>query len=128
MQSLQVHGFGIFASIINILGSGQNFPPVVIGKWKEQNITIKNTGTVDFGTGLFTLTGPFTCVASTAGALVGGACPYRLDAGGGTTITIRFAPTVVGSVNGLVSLSTLPLANFFVSGVGVAPSVKFIEK
>ena len=128
-QTVQVRGFGIFASIINILGSGQNFPPVVIGKWKEQNITIKNTGTVDFGTGTFALTGPFKCVASTAGPLDGsGLCPYQLDAGGSTVITVRFTPTVPGAVNGLVSLSTLSLANFFVSGTGVSPNLQFIEK
>lgn len=128
-QSLQVHGTGIFASIINILGSGQNFPPVIIGKWKEQNITIKNTGTVDFGTGVFSLTGPFTCVASTAGPLdATGHCPYRLDAGGNTVITVRFTPVAPGPVNGTVSLSTLSLANFFVSGTGVPPNVHFIEK
>lgn len=130
LQTVQVHGVGIFKSIINILGSGQNFPPTVIGRWKEQNITIKNTGTVDFGTGVFSLTGPFKCVASSAGPLVGIplSCPYNLSAGGTTQITVRFSPTVVGSAQGLVSLSTLSLANFFVSGTGVAPSVKFIEQ
>ncbi len=128
LQTVQVHGTGIFASIINILGTGQNFPPTVIGKWKEQTITIRNTGTVDFGTGVFSLTGPFTCVASTAGAAAAGSCPYNLIAGGTTVITVRFAPLTVGAHNGLVSLSTLPLANFFVSGAGINPSIKFIEK
>lgn len=129
LQTVQVHGVGIFRSIINILGSGQNFPPTVIGRWKEQNIIIKNTGTVDFGTGVFSISHPFfTCTASSAGPLIGGLCPYNLAAGGTTVITVRFAPTAVGQVQGLVSLSTLSLANFFVSGTGVSPSVKFIEQ
>jgi hypothetical protein len=128
LQTVQVHGTGIFASIINILGSGQNFPPTVIGKWKEQNISIKNTGTVDFGTGNFSLTGPFTCVASSAGPLVGGVCQYNLMAGATTIITVRFSPLSVGVQNGLVSLSTLSLANFFVNGTGVLPTIKIIEK
>lgn len=126
---LSMSGVGIFAPIITIAGAGKDFPPTVVGRWREQDVIIRNTGTVDFGTGSISVAGVFRCVASSAGPLdASGNCPYRLDAGGSTTLTIRFSPIAPVGYHGAVSLSGLPVANFTLSGTGVPPSVQYIER
>lgn len=128
---MTLSGEGEFTSIITILGSGQIFPATVVNRYREQALTIKNTGTADFGTGIINIdsvSGMFTCVSSSAGPLVGGKCPYELDSDGSTTIVVRFAPTTVGKFGGTVSLSGLSFVNFSLSGTGVPPSVQYIER
>ncbi len=125
-QYLDVFGKGIFAPIIDIRGSDTNYGPVVVGKFKDKTFTISNSGSVDLGSGTFVVTGPFKCTNPVD--LTDGLCHYNLTAGGQVDITIRFTPTAVGPASGAVWLSGVPLARFFVSGTGVAPAVKFIEK
>ena len=126
VQTVPVSGNAIFAPIIDIRGSDTNFGDVVVDKYKERIFTIKNTGTADLGTGTFSVTGPFTCVNPVD---VGdGLCHYSLNAGTEAVITIRFSPTVIGDASGVVSLSGVPLARFFVNGRGVPPSFQFKEQ
>ncbi len=128
---MNLNGEGLFTSIITILGSGQTFPATVVNRYRDQSMTIQNTGTADFGFGLFDVdsaSGMFRCIFSSAGPLVNGKCPYHLDSKGNTTIVIRFAPTAVGKFGGVVSLSGLSFANFDISGIGVPPSVQYIER
>ena len=127
IKVVRVHGTGSFRSIIKILGGGTDFGKVAVGKTKDLDIEIRNDGTVDFGTGTVALTGPFSCIASDRG-MTGSLCNYNLPAGGSTILTIRFSPVAVGDTSGLVSMSGLPIANFLVTGTGVAQSVKFIEQ
>ncbi len=126
VKMLQVGGEGIFAPIIDIRGGDTNFGDVVIGKFKERTFTVKNLGTVDLGGGVFNVSGPFACVAPLD--ITDGKCHYNLTAGSEVTVTIRFTPSVRGPASGAVSLSGVPLGKFFVTGNGIIPSVKFIEK
>ena len=125
-EAIDVFGTGTFAPIIDIRGGDTNYGPVVIGKYKDRTFTIKNTGSVDLGTGVFSITGPFTCVDPVD--TTDGLCHYNITAGAEVNVTIRFSPTVVGPASGAVWLSGVPLARFFVNGSGVSPSVKFIEQ
>lgn len=125
-ELVDVFGTGTFAPIIDIRGGDTNYGPVVIGRHKDRTFTIKNTGSVDLGTGVFMLTGPFTCVDPVD--IGDGLCHYNITAGAQVDIIVRFAPTTVGNASGAVWLSGVPLARFFVSGRGVSPSVKFIEQ
>ena len=125
-QSLGVFGNGVFAPIIDIRGSDTNYGPVVVGKFKDKIFTISNSGSVDLGSGTFTLTGPFVCINPVD--ISDGLCHYNIPAYSSTDITVRFSPTAIGSASGAVWLSGVPLARFFVSGTGIAPAVKFIEK
>lgn len=125
-ELVDVFGTGTFAPIIDIRGGDTNYGPVVIGRHKDRTFTIKNTGSVDLGTGVFMLTGPFTCVDPVDPT--DGFCHYNITAGAQVDIVVRFAPTTVGNASGAVWLSGVPLARFFVSGRGVSPSVKFIEQ
>lgn len=128
-QTVTLHGKGVFKSIINILGSGQTFAPTVVGRTREQYVILENSGTVDFPDGFFSLSGPFTCVSSSAGPNVDGKCPYHLAGNGGTTaIRVRFTPLSVGVFTGMIDLSTLPFASFPLNGTGVPPSVQYIER
>lgn len=133
--SVPVFGDGKFAPIIDPRGGDTNYGKVVVGKKKSQTFTLDNSNsTADLGSGTFVVTGPFKCIASADGFDVNGDCIYNLPAGGSATITIEFSPVVVGglpatSVNtGSVWLSGVPLARFFVQGIGVPPTVKFIEE
>ena len=126
VKTLQVGGDGIFAPIIDIRGGDTNFGDVVIGKYKERTFTVKNLGTADLGQGIFNIVGPFDCVSPISP--LDGKCHYNLTAGSEIVITIRFAPIVRGLASGAVSLSGVPLGKFFVTGNGIPPTVKFIEK
>lgn len=126
VKTLQVGGDGIFAPIIDIRGGDTNFGDVVIGKFKEKTFTVKNLGTVDLGQGIFKVSGPFSCVSPLDPT--DGKCHYNLTAGSEVTVTIRFTPAVRGLASGTVSLSGVPLGKFFVTGNGITPSVKFMEK
>lgn len=126
VKTLQVGGEGIFAPIIDIRGGDTNFGDVVIGKFKEKTFTVKNLGTVDLGQGTFNISGPFHCVAPISP--LDGKCHYNLTAGSEIVVTVRFAPTVRGPASGAVSLSGVPLGKFFVTGNGIPPTVKFMEK
>lgn len=126
VKTVQVGGEGIFAPIIDIRGGDTNFGDVIIGKFKEKTFTVKNLGTVDLGQGIFNLSGPFHCVAPIN--LLDGKCHYNLTAGSEIVVTIRFTPTVRGLASGVVSLSGVPLGKFFVTGNGIPPTVKFMEK
>ncbi len=126
---VELHGKATVASIITILLQGSDFGSVVIHKKKLQNVTIQNTGTGDFGSGTIVFTGPFKCVASEYGLDGSGNCKYTLGAGGSTTITIEFAPIVIGPQSGTMELSGLagvPMPP--VTGVGISPYIKYIEK
>ena len=78
-ETLLVKGSAYSESIINILGSGQKFPPTVIedGGAKYH----KNTGTVDFEWSLFNFNPFFKCTTFRLDHLSEG-CPYNLTAGG----------------------------------------------
>lgn len=119
VQSVSVFGTAIFAPIIDIRGADTNFGTVVITKYKDRVFTVKNSGTSDLGSGTFTVTGPFSCIAPVDP--IDGLCHYSLNGGTEVTITIRFSPTTIGPANGVVSLSGVPIARFFVNGQGGQP-------
>ena len=128
-------GEGKFAPIIDPRGGDTNYGKVIISKHKSQTFTLDNSNsTADLGSGTFVVTGPYKCTASADGFDVNGDCLYNLPAGGVATITITFSPVVVGGLpattvnTGSVWLSGVPLARFFVQGIGVAPTIKFIEE
>jgi len=125
-QTLSVFGDATFAPIIDIRGDDTDFGPVIVGKYQEHIFKVKNVGTVDLGSGTFTISGAFTCVNPVD--ISDGLCHYTLNAGQEVQITVRFTPTMVGPATGIVQLSGVPLGQFFVTGRGVPPGLKFKEK
>ena len=125
-QLVNVFGNGVLEPILDLRAADTNFGKVVIGKFKEKTFTIGNSGTSDLGSGTFVVTGPFTCVNPVDAG--DGLCHYSITAGGSAVITIRFSPLVTGLVSGSVSLSGVPAARFTVTGTGVSPTIRIIEK
>lgn len=125
-QLLTIFGDATFAPIIDIRGDDTDFGSVVVGKYQEHIFRVKNVGTVNLGSGTFNITGPFVCVNPVD--ITDGLCHYTLNAGQEVQITVRFTPTAVGPAIGLVQLSGIPLGQFFVTGRGVPPGLKFKEK
>lgn len=125
-QFLNVDGTAIFAPIIDIRGSDTNFGGVVLKRYKEKTYVVKNTGTADIGSGVFNISGPFVCVNPVN--VSDGLCHYTLPAGGESTITIRYTPTILGDESGLVVLSSVPLARFFVTGRGIPGVFQVVEQ
>lgn len=127
-RTVNLVGNGIFAPIIDIRGGDTNFGRVVRGTSRERSFIVRNLGTADLGTGSFTFTGSpfFTCVDPVDP--FDGLCHYNLPAGGETRIRIRFSPLALGPASSIVSLSGVPLATFFVNGIGVPPEIIFKER
>jgi hypothetical protein len=125
---INLHGEAEFSSVVTILLQGSDFGRVPIGKSKSQNVTIRNTGTGDFGSGTITITGPFRCVSSEYGLDAFGNCKYTLNSNGSTTITIEFSPLTKGQHIGAMELSGLPGVSLPpMVGTGVSPYIKFFE-
>jgi hypothetical protein len=103
-----------------------DFGDVIIRKFKDLPLTIKNNSSVPVLAGSFTVAAPFSCVPSGTSCLYG-----QINPGSSVQVMIRFSPTVVSNgqtVTGNMPLGT-PLNNTgILVGNGVPLSFKVIER
>lgn len=86
-----------------------------------KTITLRNTGGDTLVIGGIRITGPFE--------RDGGTCGSSLPAGSRCTVGIRYRPTVVGSADGSVAISSDGgSANVALSGSGIAPALTLSER
>jgi hypothetical protein len=121
-QTILVWGTGVPP----VSGASLDFGRVPITKFKELTLTITNNGASPVS-GTLTVPAPFTCVASSAG-MSGALCNYNLAAGGSNTMTMRFAPLIIGTFTGTASLSGDPTSTFGLTGVGYTAAIQIRER
>jgi hypothetical protein len=104
---------------ISISPSSQDFGTVAIGATNDMTITVQNVGggTLE---GAANVSAPFSIVNGST---------YSLGSGASRPITIRFAPTSVGTSTKTVTFSNVEIANVYAtvsgSGVGAQASLSF---
>jgi len=108
-----VQGTGI-ATQLSLAPADFNFGNVAVGETRDQTFTLKNNNVGGTAGGALTVPAPFSCVSG---------CSYNLVGGGTQNVTIRFSPTVAGSITKTVTAGqTLSGGN--IGGIGISgPSV-----
>jgi len=94
---------------INVTPSSIDFRTVGTGSYADKNFTVKNTGG-GLLSGTATTNAPYSIVS-------GGT--YNLSGGQSQTVTVRFAPTTVGSFAGNVTFTGAAGASATVTGVAI---------
>lgn len=97
-----------------------DFDKVSVNKTKSLTLTVTNPSSlVSLGSGVFQTSAPFSCAAQ---------CAYTLGPNSSHTFTLTFTPVTTGPVSGVGKLSGVPDSSFVLTGTGVLPSVKYLER
>ena len=131
-QTVSMTGEGMFVPTVDIGVTGGAFGSVAVNKSKIQRIFLENRGTSNFPPGTFKFSSPrYRCVGPVIEP-ISGECTYSLTAAGTPNSTafmdVQFTPNASGVFNSTFSLSGAPGVFFDLSGRGISPSVKFIER
>jgi gliding motility-associated-like protein len=97
-------------------GSGVTYSSVLIGDNEVKNFVIKNSGTVALSMSDIQVNGDFA---------IAGAVPTSIAAGADDVVSIRFSPTVAGTITGKVTILSdgdIPVYEVNLSGVGITPT------
>jgi hypothetical protein len=117
-QTVTLNGEGAAAATDTLSGSSMTFPSTAVGQQSTPvNVTLSNTGDLPLNT---------ISATASAGFQVSNTCGGSLGAHASCTISIVFAPEIVGAVSGTVTVSdAIRSQTISLSGTGLqAPAIK----